>query len=64
MPKEDGFMFKQMQYFIAVVEAGSFTKAAQEQFVSQSAISQQIKTLEDELNVKLLRRNKKSFTLT
>lgn len=57
-------MDKQMQYFISVVETHSFTKAAEECFISQSAISQQIKTLEDELDVKLLIRHKKSFSLT
>ncbi len=57
-------MFKQMQYFIAVVETQSFTKAADKCYISQSAISQQIKALEDELKVKLLTRNKRSFTLT
>lgn len=57
-------MFKQMQYFIAVVETRSFTKAAEECFISQSAISQQIRSLEDELGVKLLIRSKKTFTLT
>ena len=57
-------MFKQMQYFITVVETQSFTKAADECYISQSAISQQIKALEDDLDVKLLIRNKRSFTLT
>lgn len=57
-------MFKQMQYFIAVVETQSFTKAADECYISQSAISQQIKALEEELDVQLLHRNKKSFSVT
>ena len=57
-------MYKQMQYFISVVETQSFTKAAEECYISQSAISQQIKALEDELDVKLLIRNKRSFRLT
>lgn len=35
-------MLKQIQYFQAVVRCGSFTKAAQECYISQSAISQQI----------------------
>ncbi len=43
---------------------GSFTAAAEEHFISQSAISQQIKALEDELGVALLNRKKRSFTLT
>lgn len=53
-----------MQYFIAVVETQSFTKAAEECYISQSAISQQIKALEDEMNVQLLIRHKRSFSLT
>lgn len=57
-------MFKQMQYFIAVVETQSFTKAAEECYISQSAISQQIKALEEELDTQLLIRYKKSFSLT
>lgn len=57
-------MFKQMQYFIAVVETQSFTKAADRCYISQSAISQQIKALEEEMDIKLLLRNKKTFSLT
>lgn len=57
-------MFKQMQYFVSVVESNSFTRAAEECFISQSAISQQIKSLEKTLDVQLLIRNKKSFSLT
>lgn len=57
-------MFKQMRYFISVVDTKSFTKAAEECYISQSAISQQIKSLEDQLGVKLLKRQKKSFLLT
>ena len=47
-----------------MVRLGSFTAAAEEHFISQSAISQQIKALEDELGVALLNRKKRSFTLT
>ena len=66
LPKEQGddFMYKQMQYFVTVVETNSFTKAAELCYISQSAISQQIKSLEEELDVKLLIRHKKSFSLT
>ena len=52
-------MFKQMQYFVSVVETQSFTKAAEECYISQSAISQQIRALEEELGVSLLVRKKK-----
>lgn len=44
-------LLKQMKYFISVVECNSFTEAAQQCFISQSAISQQMKVLEDELDV-------------
>ncbi len=55
---------KSLEYFIKVVENGSFTKAAEELFISQSAISQQIKSLEEELGYPLMIRNKKGFELT
>lgn len=43
-------MFKQViYYFIAVVEEGSFSKAAKKYYLSQSAISQQITKLENDL---------------
>lgn len=57
-------MLKQIRYFQSVVQLGSFTAAAEEHFISQSAISQQIRALEDELGVVLLNRKKRSFTLT
>lgn len=57
-------MFNQIRYFQAVVRLGSFTQAANENYISQSAISQQIQSLEKELGVKLLKREKRKFTLT
>ena len=57
-------LFKQMQYFISIVKNNSFTEAAEENYISQSAISQAIKSLEDELGVELLKRSNRSFTLT
>lgn len=57
-------LLKQIQYFITVVECNSFTEAAARSYISQSAVSQQIKALEDELGVQLLRRAKRTFTLT
>lgn len=57
-------LFKQMQYFISIVKNNSFTEAAEENYISQSAISQAIKSLEDELGVKLLKRKNRSFSLT
>ena len=44
-------LLRQMKYFTAVVECGSFTEAAEECFISQSAVSQQIQALENDLGV-------------
>ncbi|MDU3724443.1 MAG: LysR family transcriptional regulator, partial [Clostridium celatum] len=55
---------KQIQYFISVAEHLNFTKAAKENYLSQTAISQQIKNLEDNLGFKLFIRNKHSVKLT
>lgn len=54
-------MYRQMQYFVAVVETGSFSEAAERCHISQSAISQQIRALEDDLQVELLRRRGRRF---
>lgn len=57
-------LFRQMKYFISVVECSSFTEAAEQCYISQSAISQQIRSLEKELGVELIHRENRSFTLT
>lgn len=57
-------LLKQMKYFVMVVDCNSFTEAAQQCFISQSAISQQIKLLEEELDIKLITREKRKFSLT
>lgn len=55
---------KDLQYFLKVVEHGSFTKAAAETFLSQPTLSKSIKKLETELNVHLLERSTRSLKLT
>ncbi|ETC78496.1 LysR family transcriptional regulator [Lactiplantibacillus plantarum 2165] len=57
-------MFQQMQYFIAIVNNHSFTQAAVDCHISQSAISQRMKELESQLGVKLLNRKGRSFEVT
>ena len=57
-------LLRQMKYFAAVVECGSFTEAAEQCYISQSAISQQIRILEEELGVELLHRGNRKFTVT
>ena len=44
---------RQLEYFVAVVENGSFTSAAKSLYVSQSTLSKAVKKLEDELGVPL-----------
>lgn len=57
-------MLKQLKYFQSVVRLGSFSAAAEENFISQSAISQQVQSLERELGFALLVRKNRSFSLT
>ena len=57
-------MLRQIKYFQAVVRNNSFSEAAEECHISQSAISQQIKALETELGFSLLERKNRKFVLT
>lgn len=55
---------KQFKYFVEIVEAGSYSRAAEKLYVAQSALSRQIKELEDELQTQLLTRDARQFELT
>lgn len=57
-------LLRQIKYFQTGVEKGSFTEAAEACYISQSAISQQIQSLEKEIGVKLFERKNRKFTLT
>lgn len=57
-------MLNQLRYFQSVVRLGSFTEAAEECHISQSAISQQVKALEQELGISLIERMNRKFVLT
>lgn len=57
-------LLRQIQYFMAVVDCGSFTDAAERCYISQSAVSQQVQALEKELGASLLIREKRRFSLT
>lgn len=50
--------FQNIEYFIAVVEHGNFTKAARSLYISQQSLSENIKRLEEEVGVPLLVRGK------
>ena len=55
---------RQMRYFTAVAEQGSFTGAARHLHVTQQAVSQQVKALERLLGVTLLERSPRQVELT
>ncbi|MQS76728.1 LysR family transcriptional regulator [Lactobacillus halodurans] len=57
-------MIQQMRYFVSIVKNHSFTNAAIECNISQSSISEQMKNLSNELEVKLIKRKGRSFELT
>jgi LysR family transcriptional regulator, hydrogen peroxide-inducible genes activator len=54
----------QLRYFCAVVEAGSFSRAAEQSHVAQPSLSQQIAKLENELGARLFDRLGRSVRLT
>ncbi|MFE3052516.1 LysR family transcriptional regulator [Nocardia sp. NPDC059239] len=55
---------RQLQYFIAVAEAGTFTRAAEQVHVAQSGVSAHIKALERELGQPLFDRRPRAAQLT
>jgi len=50
--------------FVKITENGSFTKTAEDLGYTQSAVSQMIKNLEEELDTSLVIRSRKGVTLT
>ena len=55
---------KHLRYFWAVAREGNLTRAAERLHVSQSAVSVQIKNLEDDLGTALFERRGRQLTLT
>ena len=58
------FTFRQLQYFVAVAEQGSITRAAQNLSISQSSITEAIKELEGDLGVELFDRHPRGLSIT
>jgi LysR family cyn operon transcriptional activator len=57
-------ILRHINYFLAVAKHKKFTKAAASLYVSQPALSQQIKQLEETLGAPLFDRSGRSVTLT
>ncbi|WP_302924971.1 LysR family transcriptional regulator, partial [Pseudomonas aeruginosa] len=55
---------RQLHYFVEIVESGGFSRAAERLFVAQSALSRQVRELEDSIGPPLLRRGPRQVELT
>lgn len=52
--------FSNINYFLAIVEEGSISAAARKLYISQQALSEQLRKMEDEVGAPLLKRGKNS----
>lgn len=55
---------RQLRYFLAIADSGSFSRAAERVFVAQSALSHQMAQLEAELGAELFHRSRRGVALT
>src|ERR1051325_9525962 len=55
---------RHLRYLVAIADAGSFVRAAEQLRVAQPALSRQIHDLEEELKVELFRSGARKATLT
>ena len=58
------FTLRQLQYFVAVAEQGSVSRAAQSLSISQSSVTEAIKELEGDLGVELFERHPRGLSIT
>lgn len=58
------FTIRQLQYFVAVAEQGSVSRAAQHLSISQSSVTEAIKELESDLGVSLFERHPRGLSIT
>ena len=59
-----GVELRHLRYFVAVADAGTFTHAAEQMFVAQPTLSQQIRRLEELVGTPLLQRRREGVRLT
>ena len=55
---------RQLEYFLMVSDLASFTRAAERLYVSQPAVTNAVRSLEEELGIQLLDRSQRKVTLT
>jgi DNA-binding transcriptional LysR family regulator len=55
---------RQLKYFVEIVDAGNYTRAAERLYIAQSALSRQMKELEGDMQVCLLQRDSRHIELT
>ena len=55
---------QQLRYFLVLADTLSFTKTAEKYYISQTAVSNQIKALEEKLGVQLFQRDNRKVLLT
>ena len=55
---------QQLKYFVAIAEAGTISKAAEELFISQPSLTTAIQKLENELQISLFKRTSKGVVLS
>lgn len=55
---------EQLRHFIAAAEAGSFSAAARNLYISHSTVCRSVSALEEELGVRLFERSSRDFRLT
>jgi DNA-binding transcriptional LysR family regulator len=58
------FTIRQLQYFVAVAEQGTVSRAAQHLSISQSSVTEAIKELESDLGVELFERHPRGLNIT
>jgi DNA-binding transcriptional LysR family regulator len=59
-----GLELRHLRYFVALADAGSFTHAAEQLFIAQPTLSQQIRRLEETIGTPLLHRRREGLRLT
>ncbi len=64
MPDPDRLTLRQVKYFLAVADHGSFRRAAERLKVTQPTLTAQIATLEKTLETQLLERSRRGTTLS